>query len=631
MDHDPESPTLEDPVTPPTSCEFLGNFRGSARVGDGMPNAERSGIMSLLRTFTPLALMAVCLSGVACSDSLDDGSGNDDSAIINGTTSGTEDDAVVALYRRGQAYCGGTIIGQNVILTALHCVSEVTGSGTTPTIGDRIQPNEITIQIGANPGNKTAATVSRIVTEDPVRYQSTSSNPMSGNDIAILYVQPQNSAFSAIRPRRVTTTRSVQQGDSVTVVGYGGDGTNAGSNYNNSYDNSQYGNSNSNGQYGSNSQYGNSNSQYGSNSQYANAQAGNTYNNTASGSNAWTRRLRRSGVPVLAGPSDHTSVQSQGSSTQGSVSWTNKAREFTTDTVACGGDAGGPAFDTNGNVVGIVSGVVGQCVVGSLSVFTDVASHADFIQQSIQGVSNLGCLSDSQCGNTSSGQVCDARTNRCVQGCRSSGNSCGSGLSCSTSSLSTQYNSSGVGYQGICGSGNMTYGSTSNSYYDNGPYTNPSYPSITCPGNPLCPTLSGTDESATTKRECSQDTDCNGQNGVKPRVCDIPMGRCLDGCRVATAGMCPTGTTCGAYQEDPLIGLCQVSAPAVVPGVPATPPSYTPDATTSTSSTSTTAKKATTAAAASSCAVSEVGTSAASGFPMVLGLLGLALRRKKRA
>ncbi|MEO7111969.1 MAG: S1 family peptidase [Polyangiaceae bacterium] len=50
--------------------------------------------------------------------------------------------------------------------------------------------------------------------------------------------------------------------------------------------------------------------------------------------------------------------------------------EFATSIGFCNGDSGGPALDTNGNVIGIVSRVVHNCTTGP-DIFTSTAAHFD--------------------------------------------------------------------------------------------------------------------------------------------------------------------------------------------------------------------------------------------------------------
>jgi MYXO-CTERM domain-containing protein len=534
--------------------------------------------MSSLRALTSLALLAICVAPIAaCSaDASEDDGNGDEAAIINGELSGTEDDAVVALYRRGQPHCTATVVGENVLVTALHCVAELQQQGpqTHPMLGERIRPSELTVFAGAHPAQRPSATVVKVVVPDPVKMDA-GPVPMSSNDVAIIYVQPTDPAFAKIRPRRLAQ-QPAQNNQDVTVVGYGGQND-------------------------------------------SDRQSGRTS----------AQRMRRT-TRVVAGASQRALVRAQLESGT-DVAWRNLPLEFTTETVACGGDSGGPAFDSQGNVVGIVSAIVGECVEGSLSVFSDIASHSDFLNQAVTGSKAIGCLSDTQCGGASSGKICDTKSNKCILGCRASGNGCPSGKACSTQGQTP-------GTVGICrafNSGNEP----SDPAYDSGPFTLPDMPGITCPGNPLCPTTN-----VPQQRECRSDSECNGQNGVKPRVCDIPLGRCLDGCRMQTQGMCATGQACGAYQDDPAIGLCQVATPPPPPpGPPASPPqvqpqpvpaSTTPDLTIGTGETSdpTTApkkKKNKAKSGDNACSVGAVGSGTSA--PLGLALLALAsLRRRRR-
>jgi MYXO-CTERM domain-containing protein len=83
-----------------------------------------------------------------------------------------------------------------------------------------------------------------------------------------------------------------------------------------------------------------------------------------------------------------------------------------------------------------------------------------------------GCMMDSDCGNASSGMVCDMSTNKCTSGCRGTGgNGCPAGQMCtsmdgtigtcqaaSTSSASSSSSASGAGTGGAGGGGGVQAG-----------------------------------------------------------------------------------------------------------------------------------------------------------------------------
>jgi MYXO-CTERM domain-containing protein len=521
----------------------------------------------------PLALAATAFMACSGADSGEEDPGEDNGALVGGTDSGPQDDATLAVFRRGQPYCAATVIAPNVLLTALHCVADVDDKGI---VGKPFQPYELTVHFGAKPTAQRAALVSKIVVPDAVA-QAAGAADLRSNDIAALYVQPVDPAFAQIRPR-TPATQPFAADRQVSVVGYTVEGQN---------------------------------------------QLGGFMS---------LRRQRRDGVYVWAGANDHSYVQAVLQDGR-SYYWRNRPAELTTELVACGSDSGGPAFDIQGNLVGLVVGVVGECVPGSLSVFTDVGSHADFIQKII-GATSTVCLTDLQCGQPGSGKVCDSRTNHCMRGCRSGGMLCASGATCSAQGQP-------LGTIGICRSKSGPL-DPSDPMYDDGPYAAPE--NAKCPGDPLCPPAAGV-------RECTTDVECKGVNGSKPRVCDIPRGRCLDGCRVNSAGMCSTGQTCGASQQDPQIGLCQAATmpappagapPASPPVIQSEPPSTSsgqPDMVTGPGSddydtgTTTKKKKKNKAKGGEGCSVGTVGSSSTVAFPLGLALLGLALgrRRSKRA
>lgn len=579
-----------------------------------------------MRAIVTFALLAsACLPVLACSaDGELSEESSDEGAILGGTSSGPEDDAVVALYRRGRLHCGATVIGRNILLTAQHCVAGMETTQRTRSMRGQIRPNELTVRIGSRPNGRTAAVVSRIVVPDELRLES--GLEMSSNDVAILYVTPNDSSFARIRPR-LLSTQPVRRGDAVTVVGYGGDGRS-------NYDYTPRGTAPARRGYGL---------AYGEDyDMYAGSYGGTTYEDTfGTGSSGWgnysIERQRRSGVYVLTGANERGTVRanlrSRDPYEQGynpaydrgvdrSYDWTNRAREFTTEAVACSGDAGGPAFDNAGRVVGVISAVVGECTTGSITTYTDVTSHAAFIRRAIEGTRNFGCMSDDDCDET--GAVCDSRTNHCIRGCRGGGARCGAQGSCSlTDDL--------LGMVGICRTTSQR-GERSDPIYDMGAYLAPR--NVRCPGDPRCPPVMNA-------RECTTDAECPSTQPGKPRACDIPTGRCLDACRVGAQGMCPQGQVCGAFQEDPALGACQVQQvqqpTATTP--PASPPALVPDtpapvAPAAEVGTGTTTKKKNKAKADSEgCTVSSSASTqstSSGGLALALTAFGLAAWRRRR-
>lgn len=176
--------------------------------------------MALLRSHTLVALLLASTSVVACSASSEDPSEDESnpSALVNGTTSGASDDAVVGLFRRGDPWCAATLIGQNVLLTALHCVADLDTSGQEAMVGQVFQPNELTVHIGTKPAVASAANVSRIVVPDNVK-NANGPVPLKSNDIALVYVQPIDPAFSKLKPATLATNVAASD-TSVNVIGY---------------------------------------------------------------------------------------------------------------------------------------------------------------------------------------------------------------------------------------------------------------------------------------------------------------------------------------------------------------------------------------------------------------------------
>ncbi|MCC6559322.1 MAG: DUF11 domain-containing protein [Polyangiaceae bacterium] len=109
-----------------------------------------------------------------------------------------------------------------------------------------------------------------------------------------------------------------------------------------------------------------------------------------------------------------------------------------------------------------------------------------------------GCQDDSDCGDVTSGQVCDDATHTCVDGCRGEGgNGCPDGEICTSIDATI----------GVC--------------------------------------VPPTDE-------CTTDADCGGP--ASGRICDVASGTCVDGCRGTGGNTCPEGQVCSS--TDGSAGTC---------------------------------------------------------------------------
>jgi hypothetical protein len=456
-----------------------------------------SGILASLATFAP-----------ACSSNgLED---TDDSAIFGGQASGTEDDNVVLLVRDGKPLCTATLIAPGVLVTAQHCV----GQAQSGQMVHAFEPAEITVRIGSKPGAKAAAVATKIYTPRLASAQSSpdaaTPPPASGGagdrastedaraltsmDVAAILVQSLDPSFDHIRPRKIRD-RAIAEADAVTVVGW-----------------------------------------------------------NATGSDvrlAGLERQKRSDVDVLADPTEQTSVSAPSDE---SITTTNKAREFVTESVACQGDDGAPAFDSTGNLAGVVAAVVGPCAAGSLSVFTDLGSQRSFLQGVLADVAKLACSADAKCGRA--GTICDTSTFTCGEGCRLGSVTCGAGASCGSPSDT-------AGVAGVCRAG------TTSANADGG--VDPIDPEDEDAGPPFASEDGGSTSPGGPTAGC-HDSTCGGSTSA-PKICDAKTQACVAGCRVgASPSMCGPGSSCKAGAADPTAGTCVASNVSPPPTPTLAPP-----------------------------------------------------------
>ena len=150
------------------------------------------------------------------------------SPIIKGTTSTSEQDAVVLLVMRSRGelrgLCTGTLVAPNLVLTARHCVSETDSKGActvdgNPISGGRIygdfEPREIDVYTGVD-GVRGADDTSRADAHGAeLVVESTSS--FCNADVAFLVLD--RSLPGRVAPMRLKEGAFV--GESITAVGWG--------------------------------------------------------------------------------------------------------------------------------------------------------------------------------------------------------------------------------------------------------------------------------------------------------------------------------------------------------------------------------------------------------------------------
>ncbi len=136
--------------------------------------------------------------------------------MVGGTVSTVAQDATVFLVN-GDSSCSGSLIAENLVLTARHCVAEPQSSQTTDCVpyGATVQASAIQVKLGVSASftsGQTVASGSRIFT-------STTSN-MCSFDVALIELdRPLTGA--KIAPLRFS---DLQPNEQTIAVGYGVDG-----------------------------------------------------------------------------------------------------------------------------------------------------------------------------------------------------------------------------------------------------------------------------------------------------------------------------------------------------------------------------------------------------------------------
>ncbi len=309
-----------------------------------------------------LALVAACTAGEGREEAL----GSEESAIIEGTTSTSDQDAVVLIVlREGTApkgLCTGTLVAPNLVLTARHCVSETDPSGACTATGrsltgakvySDISPSSLDIYVGVD-GIRRAADSKLADGRGKQLVVEEVSSTFCNRDVAFLVLD--RPLHSRIAPIRLTGGAKV--GENVTAVGWGL------------------------------------------------TEIGDTP----------MKRQQRTGVAVLAaGPMTLDSASQYGIGDS----------EFLVGEAFCSGDSGGPALSKTGAVVGVVSrggggqqsstnaasNCVGQYVTG---VYTHLAAKQPLVQRAF-GAAGAEPRNESAGIGRADGETCSAAS-ECASG-----------------------------------------------------------------------------------------------------------------------------------------------------------------------------------------------------------------------
>ena len=183
------------------------------------------------RTFL-LAFGVLIMGGMGCAETDSGPVGADrtdqfpssvrNQSISNGTVDDTHTATVGLVIQRdrGSGICSGTLIAQNVVLTARHCVSDTSGSGRGIQCGE----TEITSDVGAS--NILTTTNTRL-TQDATYYRGEElylpeGPELCGRDIALLKLAEPVPTAEA-EPLSPRLGSKVSEGEMLTARGYGVD------------------------------------------------------------------------------------------------------------------------------------------------------------------------------------------------------------------------------------------------------------------------------------------------------------------------------------------------------------------------------------------------------------------------
>lgn len=195
-----------------------------------MGDAVRGMNSTAIGWFTVVAVLGLAVGcSEATTDPIDSESikklpTNTNEQAIKGGEVDRESTAVVGMaVRRGRGIgmCTGTLIAPNLVLTAQHCVSEISS--------ELIQCGQTEFQGELSPGDINVTTDTR-VSQNSTYYavedvHTPGGSEVCGNDIAMLRLES-NVPESEASPRAPRLDQEAQRGETYTAIGYGTTGQN---------------------------------------------------------------------------------------------------------------------------------------------------------------------------------------------------------------------------------------------------------------------------------------------------------------------------------------------------------------------------------------------------------------------
>lgn len=160
-----------------------------------------------------LLLVTILLAGCAVNDAAEPELGTTRQPMVNGTTSTTAQDSTV-FFMQGEESCSGTLIAPNLILTARHCIAEMTGELECQTFGPTAAASTIRVKVGVNSGFNTGTFVA---TGKKIFVPTTDSS--CGFDVALIQLTADMKG-AKVSPVRFT---KLAANEPAVTVGYGVD------------------------------------------------------------------------------------------------------------------------------------------------------------------------------------------------------------------------------------------------------------------------------------------------------------------------------------------------------------------------------------------------------------------------